>query len=584
VIDSTVFSPDKLEKATKDSIERPVSPFATAQAVPAPSVPVPVLPTPPRPTPPEPTQPAPLPPPEELLPLPGPGVSPPEATPGGEDFRITVQRFEVIGSTVFSPEELEKATSPFIGRPVSLSELLQARSAITQLYVDAGYITSGAFLPPQKFEAGVVRIQVVEGSLESINVTGTRRLNPKYVRDRIALATTPPLNVRRLLEALQLLQLNPLIRNLSAELAAGTRPGSNLLEVTVAEAKTFSLPITLDNGRSPSVGSFRRRVQLNEANLLGQGDGLSLGYTNTDGSNSVELSYTYPINPRNGTLSFRYSNTLSRVIEEPFDLLEIRAPSEEFALTLRQPLIQSPTQEFALGLTADHRRSETSIAPLGIPRIGFPLSPGADAEGKTRVSALRFFQEWTQRSSQQVFALRSQFNVGINALGANINDSAPDGRFFSWRGQGQWVRLLAPDTLLILRTDIQFADRPLVPLEQFSLGGLENLRGYRQDALLADSGILASAELRFPIYRNPRSQHTIHLIPFIDVGRVWNTADREDPDPGTLSSVGIGLQWQWSDRLRARLDYGIPLVSIPQSDNRSLQERGLYFSIILNPF
>jgi hemolysin activation/secretion protein len=495
-----------------------------------------------------------------------------------------VQRFEIVGSTVFSSEKLAEVMAPFTGRPVSLAELLQARSAITQLYVDAGYITSGAYLPPQKFEAGVVKIQVVEGGLEAINVTGTRRLNPKYIRDRLALATSPPLNVRQLLEALQVLQLNPLIRNLSADLAAGTRPGSNLLEVTVAEADTFSLPITLDNGRSPSVGSFRRRIQLNEANLLGQGDGLSLGYTNTDGSNSFELSYTYPINPRNGTLSFRYSNTLSRVIEEPFDLLEIRAPSQEYALTLRQPLIQSPSQEFALGLTLDHRSSETSIAPLGTSRLGFPLSPGADNDGKTRISAIRFFQEWTQRSSEQVFALRSQFSVGINALGATINDSAPDGRFFSWRGQAQWVRLLAPDTLLVMRTDMQLADRPLVPLEQFSLGGLESVRGYRQDALLADSGIFASAELRFPLYRDSKREHTVHLIPFIDVGRLWNTSDREDPDPGTLSSIGLGLQWQWSDRLRARLDYGIPLVSIPQRDNRSLQERGLYFSIIFNPF
>src|SRR5919202_727806 len=101
----------------------------------------------------------------------------------------------------------------------------------------------GPLTPPQTLQGGVVTIQVVEGSLESINVTGTRRLNPDYIRSRIAIATNKPLNRERLLEALQLLQLNPLIQNLSAELSAGTEPGLSLLEVKVTEAKTRRLQL-----------------------------------------------------------------------------------------------------------------------------------------------------------------------------------------------------------------------------------------------------------------------------------------------------------------------------------------------------
>jgi hemolysin activation/secretion protein len=48
------------------------------------------------------------------------------------------------------------------------------------------------------------------------------------------------LNQKRLLEALQLLQLNPLSANISAELAAGTRPQTSVLEIQVSEAKTFN--------------------------------------------------------------------------------------------------------------------------------------------------------------------------------------------------------------------------------------------------------------------------------------------------------------------------------------------------------
>ena len=537
-----------------------------------------IPPQPPSRTPIEPPAPELLPPPEELLQSPPPTPITPEPVPGKVPESITVDRFEFEGNTAFSDEELAKVTERFTKRPISFAELFQARSAVTQLYIEQGYITSGALIPPQTLEGGVVKIQVVEGGLEAINVSGTRRLNPNYVRSRIAVATSKPLNQKRLLEALQLLQLNPLIQNLSAELAAGTEPGLSLLEVRVTEAKTFNTQLVLDNNRSPSIGTFQRQVQLTEANLLGLGDGLSVGYNNTEGSNGVDIGYTLPINPRNGTLSFNYGITSSDVIEPPFDRIDIEANSRYYELTLRQPLLQTPTQEFALGLTATRQESKTTLLDIPI-----ALSPGADEQGRTRISALRFFQEWTKRTSREVLAARSQFSLGIGLLNATINDEPPDSRFFSWRGQVQWVRLLAADTLLLLRGDVQLADRALVPLEQIGLGGQDTIRGYRQDVLLTDNGALASAELRVPVLRLPKLNTLVQLAPFIDVGTAWNQSGRPDPDPSVLASIGLGLRLQVSRRLTVRLDYGIPLVSV-SSSKRTWQENGFYFSIVGNPF
>ena len=441
----------------------------------------------------QPQTPAPLPPPDKLLESPANIPQSPEPIPGKVPESIVVDRFEFEGNTAISSAELAVATKDFIGRRLTFAELFQARAAVTELYIKRGYITSGALIPPQKLQSGVVKIQVVEGGLESINVVGTRRLNPNYVRSRLAIATEKPLNRDRLLEALQLLQLNPLIKNISAELAAGTQPGLNLLEVQISEAKTFNTQIGLDNNRAPSIGSFRRRLQVNQANLTGFGDGFNLGYSNTSGSNGIDLSYTRPINPRNGTLKLSYGLTVSNVVEPPFNRIDIAANSRYYELTYRQPLLQTPSQEFAVGVTATRQESDTSV--LEIP---FPLSPGADDRGRTRITALRFFQEWTKRNSREVIAARSQFSLGLGIFNSTINKDAPDSRFLSWRGQAQWVRLLAPDTLFLLRADVQLADRTLVPLEQFGLGGQESVRGYRQDLLLTDNGALASAEVRFP--------------------------------------------------------------------------------------
>lgn len=519
-----------------------------------------------------------LPPPDQLLPLPEP-ATPAQPIPGEVPDTIVVERFEVVGSTVFTAADFAEVTARFTKRPISLTELFQARTAVTQLYLDRGYITSGAFIPPQKLQGGVVTIQVIEGRLEDIQVSGTTRLDPGYIRSRLAIATAPPLHRDRLLEALQLLQLNPLIQTLAAELSAGTTPGTNLLQVKVTEAPTFQAQLLFDNDRSPSVGTDRRQIQLSEGNLLGFGDSIGLTYTNTDGSNALDASYTLPLSPYNTTLTLAYGTTSSQVIERPFNVLDITSASRYYELTLRQPLIQTPSQELALGLIAARRESEALLLGGALP---FP-APGSDAQGRTRISALRFFQDYTSRSSTDVIALRSQLSFGLGLLDATINANPPDTRFVAWRGQGQYVRLLAPDLLLLVRGDLQFADRPLVALEQFSLGGLETVRGYRRDLLVADNGFLASVGLRIPVLRIPEINSLVQVEPFVDVGTVWNQSGGSTLTTTTLASTGLGLRWQVVDRLTARFVWGIPLVSVPRSSN-TWQENGLYFSIVYTPF
>jgi hemolysin activation/secretion protein len=309
------------------------------------------------------------------------------------------------------------------------------------------------------------------------------------------------------------------------------------------------------------------------------GDRLLANYANTDGSNTLDLSYSLPINAENGTLSFNAGLSFSRVVQEPFDVLDIQSQARYLELELRQPVLQTPEREFVLGVVGTQRQSRTTLFDGEIPFPGL----GADEEGRTRITALRFFQEATWRNRQEVVALRSQFAVGVDGLTSTINVEPPDSRFFAWQLQAQWVRLLAPDTPLVMRGSLQVADRPLFPVEQFTLGGLDSVRGYPQDFILTDNGVFASAEVRLPLLRIPQISGLLQLTPFVDFGRGWNVSGQFNPDPQTLVGTGLGLRLQLSDWLTVRFEWGIPLVPFDlEKDN--LQERGLYFSIVTSPF
>ena len=542
----------------------------------------------PTPQPPDPIQPEPLP--SKPAPLDRQEIAPPipESVidiPG----TIVVEKFQFVGNTAFNQAELNQAIAPFTGQPISFAQLIQAANQITQFYLQRGYITSGAYLPVQNLQSGIVNIQVVEGSLADIEVNVTQgRLKPSYIRSRIERFATKPLNIDRLTEALQLLQLNPLISRLDAELSAGIKPGTNTLSVSVVGADTFDVKVQLNNNRNPSIGSFERGIAISEANLLGIGDKITASYNNTDGSNQYEAGYTLPINARNGTLGVNLRIANNEIVESPFDELDIEVDSRDVDFTWRQPILQKATseinQELALDLTASRRESDSSIL-----NTDFAISPGADDNGEIRTSALRFGQEWLQRNRTEVFSARSQFNLGVDAFNATTSDDEPNSQFFAWRGQLLYLTILgspqANSTVnpsILLRSDLQLSADALISVEQFSLGGNATVRGYRQDTLLTDNGFFLSAETRLPIATVPQVKGTLHFTPFIDLGIGWNT-DNEPTDANTLIGTGFGLLWEMENRLTTRIDWGIPLVN-KSSDRDTLQENGVYLQLEYNLF
>ena len=501
--------------------------------------------------------------------------------------RVFVREIHVVGSTVFSSAELAQVTAPYIDRELTAEDLEALRLALTLLYVNNGYINSGAILPDQTVTEGMITYQIIEGGLTDIEVEGARWFRAGYLKRRLALAAGRPLNVSALQQQLQLLLEDPRILRLNTVLKPGLKPGEGVLDVRVEERLPFKLFLEFNNYQSPAVGAERGLVTLEHQNLTGNGDILTLRYGKSEGVDPLlDFKYSLPFTARDTTVSLQYRKNTFAVIERGFKDLKIDSNSEIYTVTLRQPIYRTLSDEVALELIGERLSDETSL--LGRP---FSLSPGAQ-KGESVVTAIRTAQEWVHRTATQVLAGRSRFSVGIDALGSTLNnhdENIPDSRFFSWLGQFQWVqRLPIVDTTLLYRFDLQLAANPLLVLEQLAVGGRYSVRGYRENTLVRDNAFLTSLEARVPLVRNVPGADYLELAPFVDYGRAWQTKHRT-LDPQDIASVGIGLRWAASIPflvpLRPQLEvyWGHALRDVKTSGG-NLQDKGVHLQFVLGAF
>ncbi len=499
---------------------------------------------------------------------------------------VYVSAFRFEGNTVFTDEQLAEVVAGFIDRELTTEQLEAARQAVTLHYINGGYINSGATLPDQSVVDGVVWFTITEGQLSQVTVQGNERLKSDYIRKRVERGASVPLSLHELRDALELVRQNPNIGRVNAELRPGAAPGDSLLDVTVEEAKQFRAGFRFSNSRPPSLGAERLELLLAHSNLTGNGDALNLQWGITKGGidemnfgddDEINVSYTIPLNEDDVTLQLSFTRSDTLVIEDPFSALNINSESESFGFTVRVPVERTPNSEFALSFGFENRSNETFIGSTP-----FSFSPGAE-NGQTEVTALRFTQEWVNRSQTHAVAARSTMSVGVDALGATANgNSVPDGQFFSWLGQVQYIQLI-PDTnnQLVVRISGQVAADPLLTMEQFSIGGSETVRGYRENQLVRDEGVVVTVEFRVPLVFDAAGNAVFTLVPFYDFGSGSNiTAGSVSND---ISSAGLGLVFQPNDQFSAQLFWGQPFrkIDTPEFD---LQDIGLHFNIVFWAF
>ena len=512
------------------------------------------------------------------------GVLPPLKDLGIVDAvpaEVVLKGIEFHGNTVFSDAELLELVSNRVGKKVSIEELEAVRKTISKHYIDHRYVNSGAVIEDQDLAGGVLKIRVVEGWLDVVNVMNKEGwLRTGYLRKRIHREVGKPLNLDDLKLALELIRRDDKIRKINTALVPSDELGQSHLDMIVTEKKVFDVGIGISNRRPPSVGAEEAEVFFGTKNLTSLGDTLRLNYTFTQegmreadfgDAGNYSMFYSLPLTRWDTTLELGLTQSDYAILEEPFDALDIQSDTRMYTVALRQPIYRDFQHEFSVTLKGEHRRSEVLVSGER-----FSISPGS-VDGQTRITALRISPEYVYRSQERVIAARTTFSFGLDKLDP-IMTSDFDRKYFTWMTQASWVESVAKnDTLLVVKLLHQYTDQSVVSMEQFSLGGMNTIRGYRENQLIRDNALVISPELRIPVYKDRYGQALVYLIPFFDYGTAWNTDGPKNRE--TIYSAGLGVTYNPTDYINMAVYWGHAFkdFNIPNDDD--LQDYGIHFQL-----
>ncbi len=493
--------------------------------------------------------------------------------------RLRVREVVFRGGSALPADVLREIAARYQGRELDAEELRQLRDEVTRAYVERGFVTSGARIPEQSLADGVLEIDLVEGRLGELHIHSQGRLRESWIRARVQPPGDEVLNVYALERRLQLLQEDPRTERVTATLLPAEGQGASRLDLHFSEAQPWRALLEASNYQPVSIGEARGLGEFEWLDVTGFGDALRADLRGSEGLIEVGGGYRVPLDGRDTTLDLSARGAWAEIVDPDFAHLDIEGRTQSYGIRLESPLWRAPGQRLGVSLGAEWRRSHSFL--LG---SGFSFVDGPE-DGRATIAVLRGGLEGVFRGSRQVLALSSLLSIGLDVLGATQSQGSsaagrtPDGRFVAWLGQAQWaLRVPWMDSQLLARGDVQISADPLLGLEQFAIGGRSSVRGYREDAVVRDSGWDASLEWRVPLWRRGAEQPFVELAPFLDAGGGWNVERASRTE--TLVGIGVGLRMHPFDGFSFELYWGEDLLDVPEGSRRGLQGRGLHLAAV----
>jgi hemolysin activation/secretion protein len=518
----------------------------------------------------------------------------------GDGPELEIKSYEVVGATLITPSEVRALVAPHLGPGRYMSDVQAARNALQNAYEERGYPTVSVTLPQQTLLDGRVRIEVVETRLGRVGVD-----NPgiDWYSEEALRRATPHLQTGALVrtEDLQedLARANSSRdRRVTPVLKAG-EPGTADVELKVDDRIPVHGSVEWNNYRTPGTPRQRMSARLAYDDLWQRDHKLALQYTfvpsreNFDDVQVWVLSYGAPNPWREGDGLFAYaawSDTASILPTNSAinSLGQGFTTGARYNLSMPLPWVDWEWYSHGLTLGVDYKSIDNALVE-GVNTIRTPIRylPWSVAYQGTVIrphgfATVSLATDFHFAGTIDSGGAKEDFQTNRGGIDSN---NPVDGTYAAYRvdvdttlrlpallqtlGQGRFLDLRAPtvsfddDASLVVGLSGQYANEPLISVEQFPLGGRYSVRGYMEGEWFGDHGWDLQAEIRTPAlhgFLGGLLGEKIQGLLFYDVGAFYLLETLEHPvdnpggnprelgdefvdiDENRLQAVGLGLR------------------------------------------
>ena len=468
---------------------------------------------------------------------------------------------QVDGNTVLDNGLIEKTLYLFLGKNKSVDDVEKARQTLEATYKDKGYPTVLVEIPEQDVLEGLVRLNVVEGSIERLKVTGSRYFYLGKITEKVpALAAGKVPYMPAVQEQISALGKESPDRQVTPVFRAGSTPGKTEIELKVKDELPLHGGVEI-NGRNSEYTSRSRVIgSLRYDNLWQSFHSASLQYqVSPENPDEVDVwsgTYVLPTGWRDSRLAL-YGIGISSNTELGTTVggLSVVGAGSIYGARLMLPLSTFENYSHSVSLGFDYKNFDQGIQNKGQDSQNTPISYANFQAG--------YDGNW--RYDESVTSLSSALHFSVRGLGNDAQEFAnkrvgAKADYLFLTSELKRLQQLPWDLRLAARLGGQISSSPLISNEQFSAGGAQSVSGYNQTQQLGDEGVNVSFELQSPVIPTWDFAQNFRFHTFIDYAYL-HIQKPLAPNPASyeLAGAGVGLRFDLFKHFVTDLDWALPL-------------------------
>lgn len=450
-----------------------------------------------------------------------------------------IKGIEIEGAALLSESFRQKTTTPYINTCMGVGDIERLLGAITNYYIEKGYISARAYVQAQDLAAGTLRILVIEGIVEQILLKDGQKNTSIYLPTAFPNMVGKPLNLRDIEQGLN--QVNRLqSNNATMKIEPGSKPGESTILIQNQPSRRLHATLTHDKFGGTATGQSQAGLSISLDSPLRLNDSLSITHRrSTDSrfdllhSRSNSFFYSIPFGRFTVIATHTWSDYLT-TIRPPGGALTATGTNVSSSLSTEYVAYRDKFNRIAITGSLTRKRAKNYLADQFL-----------EVASRT-LSTVDLNSAWTTRFLGGALGMNIGYNRGLSAFGAlqdpaNLPVFAPRAQFTKWTAGANWFKPFnissQPFTFSTSLT-AQAAEDVLYGSEQMSIGSIFNVRGYRNVSISGDNGYYIRNDLAMPI-KLQVAKTPILFKPYVgyDFGSIH---DRNDVEGGHLSGMALG--------------------------------------------